>query len=87
MNIKKENGFAVSDAVIAIIVVTLFATIIVSISYNIYLQSSFIKRNDTATNYIVGLFEYAKEIDFNDVTYNTLSTCDIIPEERCYSYK
>ena len=73
MNLKNEKGFTVTDAIIAIVIIMLFVGVIVSISYNIYLQANFIKRNDTATNYIVELFEYAKELDFADVTYNTLS--------------
>lgn len=73
MNFKKENGFALSDTAIAIIIIMIFTGIIVSIAYNIYLQSNFIKRNDTATNYIVELFEYAKSIDFNEITFAKLS--------------
>ncbi len=73
MNFKKENGFALSDTAIAIIIIMIFTGIIASISYNIFLQSNFIKRNDTATNYIVELFEYAKILDFEDITYENLS--------------
>ncbi len=73
MNFKKENGFALSDTAIAIIIIIIFTGIISSISYNIYLQSNFIKRNDTATNYIVELFEYAKSLDFDEVTFGKLS--------------
>ena len=83
MNLKSENGFTVTDAIIAIMVIVIFAGVISSISYNIYLQSSFIKRNNTATNYIVELFEYAKTIDLSDVTYANLSAYNFTPQERC----
>lgn len=73
MNLKKENGFAMADAVVAVVILTIFATIIVTVSYNIYVQANFIKRNDTATNYIVDLFEYAKTLDIDDVNYATLA--------------
>ena len=73
MGLKKQNGFAMTDAVISVVVLTIFATIIVTISYNIYVQANFIKRNNTATNYIVDLFEYAKTIDLSDVNYATLA--------------
>lgn len=77
MNLKKDNGFGLSDAVIAVVILTIFATIIVTVSYNIYVQANFIKRNDTATNYIVDLFEYVKSIDIENVNYaNILSHFD-----------
>ena len=86
MNFKKEDGFTLTDGVVAVIIITLFSGIIMSISYNIYLQSNFIKRNDTATNYIVDLFEYAKSIeDFEDVNYSTLSAFNFTPQTRCNS--
>ena len=73
MNLKKENGFAMADAVEAVVILTIFVTIIVTVSYNIYIEANFIKRNDTATNYIVDLFEYAKTLDIEDVDYQTLA--------------
>ena len=72
MNYKSERGIGLSDAVIAIIILMIFTGIVVTISYNIYMQSNFIKRNDVSTNYIVELFEFAKKIDFDTVTYENL---------------
>ena len=80
MNLKNERGFAVSDAIIAVLVIVIFSTIIVTMTYNVYVQANFIKRNDTATNYIVELFEYAKTLDLNDITYANLSQYNFTPE-------
>ena len=73
MKNNKERGFALTDAIIAIIIIMILTSVIIIISYNIYLQSSFIKRNTKATNIIVNLFEYAKSLDFDDINYNDLS--------------
>lgn len=66
MNIKQNKGIGLSDTIIAVIILMIFTGVIVSISYNIYLQSHFIKRNEQATNYIVELFEYAQGLVFED---------------------
>lgn len=66
MNLKNNNGIVLSDAIIAISIFVIFSAVIISISYNVYLQSNFIKRNNTATNYIVEAFEYAKSLNFKD---------------------
>lgn len=67
MNIKQNKGIGLSDAIIAITILIIFTGIIVSISYNIYLQSNFVKRNEQATNYIVEIFEYAQGLVFEDL--------------------
>ena len=73
MKLKNNNGIGLSDTIIAIGIFILFSGAIISISYNIYIQSNFIKRNDTATNYIVELLEFAKTKDVEEVSYDTLS--------------
>ena len=73
MKLKKDKGIGLTDAIIAIAIFIIFSGFIISISYNIYIQSNFIKRNDTATNYIVDLFEYAKIQNIEDVDFNKLS--------------
>lgn len=66
MNIKQNKGIGLADAIIAIGIFIIFTGIIISISYNIYIQSNFIKRNEQATNYIVEIFEYAQGLVFED---------------------
>lgn len=66
MNLKQNKGIAFTDGIIAVVILMIFTGIIVSVAYNIYLQSNFIKRNEQATNYIVEIFEYAQGLVFED---------------------
>lgn len=68
MNLKQNKGIGLGDAIVAVTILMIFTGIIVSISYNIYIQSNFIKRNEKATNYIVEMFEYAQGIIFDDIS-------------------
>lgn len=72
MTLKSNKGFALADTIIAIFVLVIFSTLVISISYNIYITSNFVKRNGQATNYIVEVFEYAKTLNFDDVSATNL---------------
>ena len=72
--IKGQKGFASSDALIAVLIITLFSGLIATISYNIYLSNSSIKRMSKATSYIVDVFEYIDTIDYDIVTKGELAT-------------
>lgn len=74
MTLKSNKGFALADTIIAIFVLVIFSTLVISISYNIYISSNFVKRNGQATNYIVEVFEYAKTLNFDDVNATNLVT-------------
>lgn len=74
MTLKSNKGFALADTIIAIFVLVIFSTLVISISYNIYISSNFVKRNGQATNYIVEVFEYAKTLNFDDVNATKLVT-------------
>lgn len=70
--LKEQKGFAASDALIAVLIITLFAGLIATISYNIYLSNSSIKRMSKATSYIVDVFEYIDKSYYDDVTIEGL---------------
>ena len=70
--LKEQKGFAASDALIAILIITLFSGLIATISYNIYLSNRSIKRMSKATNYIVDVFEYIDKANYNEVTEENL---------------
>lgn len=72
MNIKQNKGIGLSDAIIAIAIFMIFTGIIVSISYNVYIQSNFVKRNEQATNYVVEVFEYAQSMVFENINSQNL---------------
>lgn len=74
MKLKNNKGIGLSDTIIAIAIFILFSGAIISVSYNIYIQSNFIKRNDTATNFIVELFEYAKTQNVENIDNEALTS-------------
>lgn len=72
--LKKENGFAVSDGLIAVLIITLFTGLIATLIYNIYLSNSSVKRMGTATGYITNIFEYIDKSYYDDITISGLET-------------
>lgn len=72
MKIKQNKGIGLSDAIIAVVILMIFTGVIVSVAYNIYIQSHFIKRNEQATNYIVESFEYAQGILYEELNATKL---------------
>ena len=66
--LKKSNGFAASDGLIAILIITLFTGIITTIIYNIYLSNASIKRMSTATGYITNILENMDKAYYKDTT-------------------
>lgn len=70
MRKKGEKGFTTVDISIAMIVVSMFVTIMASILYNVYLSSTEAKRTAVALNYAVDIFERVgdKTISFSSIT-------------------
>lgn len=73
INIKNQKGIAATDGIIAVLIIMLFSSIIMVISYNIYLTSAFIKRNSQSTEYIVKIFEESEKLYYDDVTTQSLT--------------
>lgn len=63
----KERGFVATDALIAIVIITIFTGLIATIIYNIHLANSSIKRTSTALSYITDVFEYSDKIYYEEV--------------------
>jgi len=72
--LRDQKGFAASDALIAVLIIVLFSGLIATISYNIYISNSSIKRMSKATNYIVDVFEYIEQVSYDDVTKEKITT-------------
>lgn len=70
---KKNNGFAASDALIAIVIITIFTGLISTIAYNIYLSNASLKRMSKANNYIIDVFEYIDKMYYEDVNEENLT--------------
>ena len=70
--LKEQKGFVASDALIAVLIITLFSGLIATISYNIYLSNSSIKRMSKATEYITRTFEHIDKESYENITINGL---------------
>lgn len=73
-NLKKSNGFAASDGLIAVLIIVLFSGLITTIIYNIYLSNASIKRMSTAAGYITTVFEYLDKAYYDDIYVDGLAT-------------
>lgn len=73
-NLKKENGFATSDALIAVLIVVLFSGLIATLTYNIYLANTSTKRINKASGYITDVFEYVDKLYYDDIKKENLVT-------------
>lgn len=70
--LKNNKGLTGADALLAVALIVLFSGIIATISYNIYIATSSLKRSSKATEYITNVFEYAKREYYDDVTEKKL---------------
>ena len=70
--IKEQKGLAASDALIAVLIIVLFSGLIASISYNIYLSNSSVKRISKATGYMTNTCEYSDKEYYTNVTIDGL---------------
>jgi len=70
--LKKERGFVASDALIAVLIIALFSGLIATISYNIYISNSSIKRISKSTEFITNVFEYIEKELYENITINGL---------------
>ena len=70
--IKRENGFTSVDAVIAMMIVVIFVTIMSSGMYSVYISQTEAKRTAVALNYAVDIFEKIGEMDYSEVSGDTV---------------
>lgn len=68
IKLRSNYGFAASDTLVAIIIITMFTGIIATLAYNIYLSNASLKRMSKANNYIIDVFEYSDKLYYEDVT-------------------
>jgi len=70
--IKKQEGFVVSDAILAILILIMFTGIITSLIYNIVVTSKKIKINSEQLACITDVFNYAEKLAYDEVTAEKL---------------
>lgn len=71
--LRNEKGIAGTDALIAILIITLFAGIIGVLIYNIYISNTSLKRMSTAVGYITDVFEYIDKTYYDEVTQTNIT--------------
>jgi type II secretory pathway pseudopilin PulG len=67
MNVKSQKGFTGIDITIAIIVITLFVSIISVVFYNITISSKKVERKTEATYIAQDVIEKIKALNYDDV--------------------
>lgn len=72
-NFSKQKGIVASEALIAVLIIILFSGLIATITYNIYLSNSSIKRMSKANSYIIDMFEYIDKNYYDDITVENLT--------------
>lgn len=66
--LKNQKGVTGADAILAVAIAVLFAGIIVTLAYNIYITTNSLKRSSQALNYITSTFEYVATQYYDEVT-------------------
>ena len=79
MKFKKNNGLAGIDIIIAIIAVTIFSTLIISMMYYNVSENVKLKNETLAMIYITEIFENIAIEDYENVTQDNIN--NFIPEE------
>ncbi len=96
INIKSQKGIIASDALLAVILIVLFSTLILAISFNIFMSNSSLKRMSKATDFITSVFEHVDKLYYDEVTQNNLVTyaqglqangINVNPEENTWNGK
>lgn len=72
--IANNKGVVTTDVIIAIIILGLFTTLVATLAYNIFLQSSLAERTSQAREYAIKIFEYVDEEDFAVLNQNQIIT-------------
>lgn len=72
--LKKNNGIMVSDAIIAILILLISASIIVTLITSIAVEKTKIKQNSMNINILTGILEHIETIDYENVTVENLIT-------------
>ena len=70
--LRKDNGIFLSDAVVAVLLVSLFSGIIVALITNTTYESTKIKLNSQQLRLVTEIFEYVDKVSYDQVTEQSL---------------
>ena len=71
-NLKENRGVSGVDIAIAVVIITIFVSIIGTAYYNAYNTSVGIRVDSKATEYLVKILEYTDEMQYENVTVSNL---------------
>ncbi len=66
--VKEDRGFTSVDITIAMLVIIIFVSISTSLMYSVYVSQTEARRNATALNYAVDVFEAIGTMQYSEVT-------------------
>ena len=69
---KQKKGIVVTDAIVAILLILLFAGIITSLMTNIFFESAKIKSGSQQIDFTTELFEHVDKLSYEEVTLANL---------------
>lgn len=70
--INEENGVLVTDSIISILIILIFAGVILTLITNITLESTKVKINSQEIDFATEILEYAEKLPYEQVTASTL---------------
>ena len=85
MKLKSNKGFTGIDITIALTIIIIFVSVIVTLLYNFSLVSKKVERQGKASYIIVNVLEKLKQMDFDDVR-NEMDTTNLIQEDDYKGY-
>ena len=77
---KKQNGIAGIDIVIALIIITIFISLIAVLTFNIQRNNEEIKRKSEATSFAIDKIEEIKGKGFSSLPQAGINTIDEYPD-------
>ena len=70
--LTKENGFSTMDVLIAVMIIALFSSIVITFGYKIYLVNVTVARANTANGYAIAMLEQIDKMYYDEVTAGNL---------------
>lgn len=85
MKIKDKKGLAGVDVIIAIIAITIFSTLIISLMYNNTMENVKLRKETLATIYLTEIFENIGIENYENITEENIY--NLVPQEAVNDYQ
>lgn len=70
--LSKQKGVLVSDAIVSILIILVFAGTITTLIYNIVLESMKVKMESKKISIFTNIFEYVEKMPYSSITANNI---------------